>query len=295
MRCRHFCIFVNGAWQSALGCSLMRYRLFFNPLYEQPRALCHAPLANIQKCLQRIFATLYFVRSFFILGPWHFGDFCKIFLPNIEKTKQKSYDFRAGPPSGTAPYYGKSPAWLMHYVHKTAMWGSEIATFRIKTLHFFRVIRLNWLAKIELKGARGPWSSILLLVTVTSKKKTKRNWNWRNSRLFWHISVIGEISIGGFPSSPFFGYAYTPIEENKKGICKFSARVLAFSNKISTIQKIVLSSSRGQGNFRGLQASRPRPRTSKCVLEDVLEAKVVIEDSTSGKFTLTITKITVKG
>ena len=65
MRCRHFCIFVNGAWQSALGCSLMRYRLFFNDLYEQPRALCHAPLTNIQKCLQRIFATLYFVRSFF--------------------------------------------------------------------------------------------------------------------------------------------------------------------------------------------------------------------------------------
>ena len=30
----------------------------------------------------------------------------------------------------------------------------------------------------------------------------------------------------------------------------------------------VLSSSRGQGNFRGLEASRPRPRTSKCVLED---------------------------
>ena len=30
--------------------------------------------------------------------------------------------------------------------------------------------------------------------------------------------------------------------------------------------KIVLSSSQGQGNFRGLEASRPR--TSKCVLED---------------------------
>ena len=48
-------------------------------------------------------------------------------------------------------------------------------------------------------------------------------------------------------------------------------------HKILTIQKIVLSSSRGQGNFRGLEASRPRPRTwpsrprpttSKCVLED---------------------------
>ena len=66
----------------------------------------------------------------------------------------------------------------------------------------------------------------------------------------------------------------------QKGICIFSARFLAFSNKILT------------GNFRGLQALRPsqgiealrpRPRTSKCVLEDVLEAKDVLDDSTSGK------------
>ena len=60
--------------------------------------------------------------------------------------------------------------------------------------------------------------------------------------------------------------------------------------KFLTIQKIVLSSSREQGNFRGLEASRPRPRprtwpsrprsrTSKCVLE----AKDVFKDSTSGK------------
>ena len=47
-------------------------------------------------------------------------------------------------------------------------------------------------------------------------------------------------------------------------------------HKFLTIQKIMLSSSRGQADFRGLEASRPRPRTSKCVLEDVLE------DSTSG-------------
>ena len=56
------------------------------------------------------------------------------------------------------------------------------------------------------------------------------------------------------------------LRETKKGLRKFFARFLAFSNKISTVQKIVLSSSRGQGNFRGLEASRPRPRTSKCVL-----------------------------
>ena len=50
---------------------------------------------------------------------------------------------------------------------------------------------------------------------------------------------------------------------------KFSARFLAFSNLILTVQKTVLSSS------RGLEASRPR--TSKCVLE----AKDVLEDYTS--------------
>ena len=40
-----------------------------------------------------------------------------------------------------------------------------------------------------------------------------------------------------------------PSEENEKGVGKFSARFLAFSNEISTVQKIVLSSSRGHGNF----------------------------------------------
>ena len=65
MCCKLFCLFGSGAWQSALGCSLMRSRLVFNALQEQPRALCHAPLPNIQKSLQRIFATVYFVRSFF--------------------------------------------------------------------------------------------------------------------------------------------------------------------------------------------------------------------------------------
>ena len=35
-----------------------------------------------------------------------------------------------------------------------------------KTLYFSLVIDLNWLAKIELKGARAPWLSILLLITV---------------------------------------------------------------------------------------------------------------------------------
>ena len=59
----------------------------------------------------------------------------------------------------------------MHYVHKKARCGPEIAAFRTKTLHFFWVIRLNRLVTIELRGARRLWSSILLLVTFVSKKR----------------------------------------------------------------------------------------------------------------------------
>ena len=54
-------------------------------------------------------------------------------------------------------------------------------------------------------------------------------------------------------------------------------------HKILTIQKLLLSSSRGQAKFRGLEASRPRPRTwpsrprsrtSKCVLETRRVARI---------------------
>ena len=42
----------------------------------------------------------------------------------------------------------------MHYVHKKARCEPERVTFRTKTLRLLRVImiRLNWLAKIELRG-----------------------------------------------------------------------------------------------------------------------------------------------
>ena len=129
--------------------------------------------------------------------------------------------------------------------------------------------------------------NIVVSYTVVSEKCKKKNWNWRNNRLFCHIFLIGEISIeGARPPAPPLGYAHALSEENKKGLRKFSPRFLAFSNEISTAQKILLSSSRGRGNFRGLEASRPRqrtwpsrprPRTSKCVLE----ANDILKDSTS--------------
>ena len=32
-----------------------------------------------------------------VLGPWHFGDFCGIFMPNTGDDQKKSYNLRAGP------------------------------------------------------------------------------------------------------------------------------------------------------------------------------------------------------
>ena len=86
-------------------------------------------------------------------------------------------------------------------------------------------------------------------------------------------------------------FRQSPKQKQKRSSQKFFWRspqknvfqkIFQVLHKISTIQKIVLSSSRGQANFRGLKASRPR--TSKCVLKDVLEAKDVLEDSTSGNY-----------
>ena len=42
---------------------------------------------------------------------------------------------------------------------------------------------------------------------------------------------------------------------------KIFQKIFQALHKTLTIQKIVLSSSRGQANFQGLEASRPRPRT----------------------------------
>ena len=45
-------------------------------------------------------------------------------------------------------------------------------------------------------------------------------------------------------------------------ICKFSAKILAFSNKILTVEKIALSLSQGQGNFLGQGLLNVSSRTS---------------------------------
>ena len=145
----------------------------------------------------------------------------------------------------------------MHFVHKKAGCGLKIATFRTKTLHFLRVVRLNWLAKIELRGARRPWSSILLSVTAVSEKCQKEIETEETIGFFVTFLSLVKFQLGGPAPLPHLATPMLQVKKNKKDTSKFSARFLAFSNKISTVQKIVLSSSRGHGNFRGLEASRP--------------------------------------
>ena len=37
-------------------------------------------------------------RIYIVLDPWHFGDFCNIFLPNIGEDQKKSYTISARGP-----------------------------------------------------------------------------------------------------------------------------------------------------------------------------------------------------
>ena len=40
-------------------------------------------------------------RIYIALGPWHFGDFRNIFLPNIGEDQKQFYDFSSGPLAGS--------------------------------------------------------------------------------------------------------------------------------------------------------------------------------------------------
>ena len=83
-------------------------------------------------------------------------------------------------------------------------------------------------------------------------KDTKRKCSPKKKKKGLHKNFSGDLQKKKRSSQKFF---------------KRSPRKNAFQkifqplHKILTFQKLVLSSSRGQANFRGLEASRPRPRT----------------------------------
>ena len=136
-------------------------------------------------------------RIYITRVPWHLGNFCNIFQPNISKDQKKSYHLRA---RSWHLAIRQIRCWLLHYVHKKLRWGPETPTFRTKILDFILVIRLNWLKKIELRRyARPPGRQYyLLLITVVRvyAKMLKETEN-EETRFFCQIFVIGGISIEG--------------------------------------------------------------------------------------------------
>ena len=109
----------------------------------------------------------------------------------------------------------------------------------------------NWF-----EGVSGPLVFSIVVCYWCKRKTLKRNWNWRNNRLFCHIFVIDEISIGG---EARLAKPTLQLRKIKKVFTNFLRGFWRFQQNFNC-SKIVLSSSRGQGNFRGPKASRPRPR-----------------------------------
>ena len=151
------------------------------------------------------------------------------------------------------------------------MWFWDLGRkLSISSRFTFKLAGKNWF-----EGVLGPLVFNIVVRYWCKRKMLKRNWNWRNNRLFCHIFVIGEILTGW---EARLAKPMLQLRKTKKLFPNFPRGFRRFPTKFP--RKIVLSSSRGQVNFRGPKASRPR--TSNCVLEDVLEAKDVLEDSTSG-------------
>ena len=90
-------------------------------------------------------------------------------------------------------------------------------------------------------------------------KDTKRKCSPKKKKKSLHKNFSGDLQKKKRSSQKFF---------KRSSLNNVFQIIFQALHKILTFQKIVLSSSRGQANFRGLEASRPRPRTSKCVLED---------------------------
>ena len=126
----------------------------------------------------------------------------------------------------------------MHYVHKKARCGTEITTFRIKTLHFLQVIRLNWLAKIELSGTRRPWSSILLIsYTVFSEKCLQESEDEETIGFFVTFLSLVKFQLRGRPCPLPLPTPMLRVRKTKKVFANFPRGFWRFSTKFQLFKK----------------------------------------------------------
>ena len=97
----------------------------------------------------------------------------------------------------------------MHYVHKKAKCGPEIATFRTKTLHFLRVIRLKssnlmLYVKIFKSNVIRLKTSNHFLVNSSAKNSLKKA---KNVKFFLFCILVDRPMEGGYSPRLPQGYA----------------------------------------------------------------------------------------
>ena len=89
-------------------------------------------------------------RIYFALRPWHFGDFCNIFLPNIGEDQKKSYDFSSGSLAGTQVQSQK-------FAMGGLFWGSGGGVSSAQNFCIFLQNELNFRAILIQNNAFRTW------------------------------------------------------------------------------------------------------------------------------------------
>ena len=121
----------------------------------------------------------------------------------------------------------------------------------------------NFETKAKDRPSRGQGQGPRTQTQVFSKKRSSKFFFRRSQKKGLQNFFSGDLKKKVFKK--FFQAISTRGTQKKRSLQTFRKVFGVFQQNFNG-SKIVLSSSRGQGNFRGLEA--PRPRTLKCVLED---------------------------
>ena len=131
-------------------------------------------------------------------------------------------------------------------------------------------------------GTPGPLVFNIVVNYCCKRKMLKRNWNWRNNRLFLTRFCHWWSFNWGYPGPlPPLGYANAPSEENKKGVRKLSARFLAFSQIIPNGSKNSAVLEPRTGQFSRTWGFEAKAKDSKICPPKVFKM-CPSKDSTSG-------------
>ena len=136
-------------------------------------------------------------------GPLALWRFSQHLFAKYRGRPKKVLQFERRAPSWYFAILWSIRPWLMHFVHKKVIWGSEKATFKDKNSPFLPGYTLKLAGKNWIEGAAGPLVFHSVVSYCCKRKMLKRNWNWTNSRLFGTFLLLVKFQLGGgFPGLP---------------------------------------------------------------------------------------------